>query len=335
MEDPVKKYQKKIRKSHWYQVIREKSKKMVLPGFEKVPLFDVIKFFTRGVKNGGLNTRASAISFKFFMAIFPSLLFFFTIIPYIPVEGIHASLLELIKDFMPHNAYQATEETIKDILNQKRGGLLSLGAFLTLYFATNGITSIFDAFNKTIHIDERRSPLKKRITAIWMVFIVSLIIILAVILLTFGTSLLNFLAKQNIIRSSSVITVIQIGKYFISIGMLFFSISFIYYMAPAKKFKFRLISVGSTIATFCSLLITLGFKYFVSNFGSYNALYGSIGTLIVIMLFIYFNSISLLIGFEINASIRSASLHENNNSNPLNANEHTTKRKTAFGERRN
>ncbi len=307
MRNPVERYKEQIKEKKWYERFRDKSKHIILPGFDRTPLYDVVEFFIRGVQQGAITTRASAISFNFFLAIFPSLLFFFTIIPYIPIEGIHTTMLELIKDFMPVNAYKATEETITDIIQHKRGGLLSIGAIMTLYFATNGVSSIISSFNKTIHIQDNRGFIKKRITSLMVFFILATIIILAVALITFSTEFLNFLDSKDIIRSESVIVAIEIGKYLVSGGMVFFSISFIYYMAPAKQFKFRLISAGSTLATLLLLLTTTLFNFYVSNFGSYNALYGSIGTLIVIMLFIYFNALIILIGFELNASINYAS----------------------------
>ncbi len=307
MRNPIERYKNQIREKKWYDKIRDRSKHIILPGFDHTPLYDVIEFFIRGVQQGAITTRASAISFKFFLAIFPSLLFFFTIIPYIPIEGIHTTMLELIRDFMPVNAFKATEDTITDIIQHKRGGLLSIGAIMTLYFATNGVSSIISSFNKTIHIKDNRSFIKKRITSLLVFFILATIVILSVALITFSTEFLNFLESKHIIRSESVIIAIEIGKYLVSGAMVFFSISFIYYMAPAKQFKFRLISAGSTLATLLLLITTTLFNFFVSNFGSYNALYGSIGTLIVIMLFIYFNALIILIGFELNASINYAS----------------------------
>lgn len=318
MRNPVNKYKEEIREKKWYNKVRERTKQISLPGFDGVPLYDVIEFFINGVRKGSINTRAAAIAFKFLLAVIPSILIFFTIIPYIPIEGIHETLMDLIKDFMPPNAFKATEDTISDIINHRRGGLLSIGALLTLYFATNGVTSIIDAFNHTIHIDEKRSFLKKRLTAIWLVLIVSFIVITAVALITFGTEFLQFLLEKGFIQSKFELTAIEIGKWIASAFMLFFSISFVYYMAPASRYKFRIISAGSSLATILSLIVTLGFNYFVSNFGRYNALYGSIGTLIVIMLFIYFNSLILLIGFELNASIRYAAMQEPKNEHRLN-----------------
>ena len=305
-------YKQHIKNKNWYQNFREKTKHLILPGFNGVPLYDILAYFIKGVRKGSLSTRASAIAFKFFLAIFPSIIIFFTIIPYIPVEGIHETLMELIREFMPHNAFKGTEGTIEDIINHKRGGLLSIGALMTIYFATNAVTSIIESFNNTIHIDEKRSFLKKRITAIMLVFILSMVVIVAIALIIFGTDFLHFLVSKGLLRSGFELTAIEISKWIVSAGMLFFLISFVYYLAPARQFKFRLISAGSTLATALSLLITLGFKFFVSNFGNYNAVYGSIGTLIVIMLFIYLNSLVLLIGFELNASIRNASLQGTN-----------------------
>lgn len=306
MEKQRQKFQEIIRNKKWFQRGVEKSKQAVLPGFDGIPLYDVIVFFIRGLKRGTIKTRASAIAFKFFMAIFPFLLLMFTIIPYLPINDIHVTLMDMIQDFMPESAFEATQSTITDIIQHKRGGLLSIGALLTLIFATNGITSIFESFNNTVHISEKRSFIQLRITAIFLLFIVAAIIIVSVALIGFGTEFLNYLVEKDIIQSGLEYTLIEIGKWIISIAIVFFSISFIYYMAPAKKFKFRFISAGSTLATLLLILASLGFNYFVSNFGRYNALYGSIGTLIVIMLFIYFNAFILLLGFELNASIRYA-----------------------------
>lgn len=301
------KYREIIQNKKWFNQAIQKSKHLVIPLFDKTPLYDVIVLFIRGLHKGTIKTRASAISFKFFLAIFPSLLFFFTIIPYLPINELQPTLMDLMRGFMPEKIFEATQSTITDIIQHKRGGLLSIGILLTLIFATNGITSIFEAFNNTIHITEKRSFLRQRITAIFLLLIVSTIIIISVSLIIFGTDFLNYLVKKDIINPGLEYTLIAIGKWIIALAMVFFSISFIYYMAPSKKFKFRLISAGSTLSTLLLILTSVLFNFFVSNFGRYNALYGSIGTLIVFMLYIYFNSIILLIGFELNASIRYAS----------------------------
>lgn len=279
------------------------SKKIILPGFDGIPLYDVTVFFTRGVSEGFITSRASAISFNFFLAMFPSLIFIFTIIPFIPITNFQQSLLDLIRDFLPDSAYNTVQTTVEDIITRPRGGLLSIGFVLSLYFSTNGINSLMQAFNNTFHTIETRSIIKQRIACIFLVVIITFLLIIAIGLITFGTRLLSVILPASILESELYYTIILVSKWLITIAVLFFTISFIYYFVPAKRRHFRFISAGSSLATFLMILTTLGFNFYVDNFSKYNALYGSIGTLLVVLLWIYFNSFSMLIGFELNASI--------------------------------
>jgi membrane protein len=279
------------------------SKKIVLPGFDGIPLYDVTVFFVKGLTKGYITSRASAISFNFFLAIFPTLIFFFTIIPFIPITNFQQSLLDIIRDFLPDAAFATVKTTVEDIITRPRGGLLSLGFILSLYFATNGINSLMEAFDNTFHTIETRTAIKQRLVAIFLVVIITILLIISIGLITFGTSLLSVILPGHILESSLYFSIIVAGKWLITLATLFFAISFIYYFAPAKRRHFRFISAGSTLATLLIIIITLGFNFYVNNFSKYNVLYGSIGTLLVVLLWIYFNSFSMLIGFELNASI--------------------------------
>jgi membrane protein len=279
------------------------SKKIVLPGFDGLPLYDVTIFFARGISKGYITSRASAISFSFFLAIFPSLIFFFTIIPFIPIENFQQSLIELLQGFIPDTAYATVHTTVEDIITRPRGGLLSLGFVLSLYFSTNGINSLMQAFNSTFHTIETRSFIKQRIVSIFLLIIITFLLILSIGLITFGTWVLSLILPMGILESKLYFSIIVSSKWMVTIAMLFFAISFIYYLAPAKRRHFRFISAGSSVATLLIIATTLGFNYYVANFSKYNALYGSIGTLLVVLLWIYVNSFSLLVGFELNASI--------------------------------
>jgi membrane protein len=279
------------------------SKKIVMPGFDGMPLYDVTVFFVKGMSKGYITTRASAISFNFFLAIFPSLIFFFTIIPFIPISNFQQSLLDIIRDFIPDEAYATVQTTVEDIVIRPHGGLLSVGFLLSLYFSTNGINSLMVAFNNTYHTIETRSVIKQRLVSIFLVIIFTFLLITAIGMITFGTWLLAILLPLEILKSRLIFSVILILKWVIILAMLFFAISFIYYFVPAKRRHFRFISAGSSLATFLIIATTLGFNFYVDNFSKYNALYGSIGTLLIILLWIYLNSLSLLIGFELNASI--------------------------------
>lgn len=287
--------------------IIEKLKKLVLPGFEGVPLFDVLVFFVRGLQNGDLTNRSAGLAFNFFLAIFPSIIFLFTLIPYIPIENFQEQLLGLMKGVMPKSAFEATESTIEDIIKNQRGSLLSIGFLSALFFSTNGFNSMIRAFNLTYHSVESRKPLMQRLISFLLVIIVFLLLVVAIGLTVYSELILNKLPFGDNLTSF----LIKFGRVVILFALFLCTVSFIYYLAPAKKSGWKFISVGSTFTTLLSILASVGFAFYVNNFGQYNKLYGSIGTLIVVLLWIYFNSIILLLGFELNASIHGAKKQRN------------------------
>lgn len=292
----------------WGRIIR-KAKKITFPGFDGMPLYNVMVFFWRSIIDGALTTRASAISFSFFMALFPAIIFLFTLIPYIPLKNFQTELFLLIRDIVPANAFLAIEETVQDILTQQRGGLLSLGFFMALIFSTNGLASMMSAFDASLHTFERRTWIGQYIIALVLMVILALLITLAIGLITFGQYLINHLAENNYLNGQFLFYTLVVAKWLVIMLLLFIANSFLYYLAPAKKTKWRFFSAGSTLATILSVFTFFGFSYYINRFGQYNKLYGSIGTLLVIMLLIYFLSLILLVGFELNASINEAVKH--------------------------
>lgn len=288
------------------------TKRIILPGFDGLPLYDVAKFFFKGLFEGYITTRASSIAFSFFLAIFPMIIVFFTLIPFIPIDNFQSILLNFIDEILPPHTQEIINTTLVDIIERPRSGLLSITFVLAIYFATNGFDSIIEAFNNTYHTIESRSWIKQKLISSLLFIIISVIVILSIAVITTGSHFLKFLVEQNILTSSVTYYLLESVKWLILIAMFFFTISFIYYLAPAKASKFRFISAGSSLATFLSLVASVAFNYYVQNFASYNALYGSIGTLLIILVWIYFNAIILLIGFELNASIQSAGINRAN-----------------------
>lgn len=295
-----------IFKNKYVLKLANATKKIVLPGFDGLSLYEVASFFIKGIFQGSITARASSIAFSFFLAIFPMILVFFTLIPFIPIENFQATLLNFIDSLTPDSTEAIINQTLSDIIERPRGGLLSLTFVLTLFFATNGFSSVIEAFNNTYHSIETRTWVKQKLVALLMFFIVSIILILSIVLLTTGTAFIKYLYAQDLLNSNFQGYLLEGVRWILLLGMFFFTISFVYYLAPAKASKFRFISAGSTLATILALIATLGFNFYVQNFSSYNALYGSIGTLLIVLMWIYFNSIILLIGFELNASIQSA-----------------------------
>lgn len=283
--------------------IRSFLKKLVLPGFDGLPVYDVLRFFLKGIAKGYITTRASAISFNLFIAIFPAVIVFFTIIPYVPLENFQTNLFIIMQDLLPAHTFGAVEGTLFDIINRPRGGLLSIGFVLAVYFALSGINSIIDSFNQTWHNMASRPLVKQYLISLALVFILSFIVIIAVTALTIVPLVLRFLLDAGIFADKITVWIIQICRWIVVLAMFLLGYSFLYYLAPESRQPFRFISAGSTLATVLTVVTSVGFNFYVNNFSRYNTLYGSIGTLLVIMLWIYFNAIVLLIGFELNASI--------------------------------
>lgn len=285
------------------EALFQKARFITLPFFDGEPLYDVAVFFWKGMVDGAVSTRASAIAFNFILAIFPAIIFVFTLIPYIPIDNFQEQLLILLQSMLPHDAFVVIQGTIEDIITQPRGGLLSFGFLAAFIFATNGIVSVIAAFNGTIHTIETRSWINQRLVALVLAVILTLLMTISIALITVSQAVLNFLVEKGFLQNDLTLYLLLGGKWLIICALFFFVYAFLFYLAPARKTKFRFISAGGTIATILTILTTIVFSYYINNFGKYNTLYGSIGTLVVVMLSFYFNAFILLIGFELNVSI--------------------------------
>ena len=287
------------------------SKKIKPLGFSGLSIYDVTLFFIEGLKKGAITTRASSLAFNFFLAFFPSIIVFFTLIPYIPIEGLQEKLMELISIILPPSTNEITFSTLEDIINNPRGGLLSIGFILALYFSTNGINSLIEAFNASYHVNEIRSLIKQKILSLALTILLSIILITTIGLIMFGEILVNYLINIKLLSSNSA-SLILYGKWIIMIIMFLFGISILFHVGPSIKSKWKLFSPGSIFATIFIITTSLLFNYYINHFSQYNKIYGSIGTLMIILIWMYLNSIILLTGFELNASISNAKRKEAN-----------------------
>jgi membrane protein len=284
----------------------EKSKKIILPGFDRVPLYDVGVFFFEQVRKVGLTERASAVSYNFIMAIPPTCLFLFTLIPqlpFIPTDAIQLQLEALIRDMIPAKEYNKPiiEFVSSFFTDEGRVALLSVGFVLLIFFASNGMMGLMRSFNKNYIGFAKRSGLHTRWVAIKLTVLIMGLLVACMVLLIMQGAVLEWLGVKN----AALRLFIRSARWIFIISLIFYAISFMYKYAPAIQKRWKLVSPGSILATFLSILTTLGFSMFINNFGKYNALYGSIGTIIVLMTIIYFNSLVLLIGYELNVSIHS------------------------------
>ncbi|MGB1293962.1 MAG: YihY/virulence factor BrkB family protein [Flavobacteriales bacterium] len=278
------------------------TKHLVIPGFKGMSFYDVAKFFIEGLTKGAITTRASSLAFNFFLALFPAIIFLFTLIPFVPIVGFQEELFILMQDVFPPTTFDAAKATIDDIVNKKQAGLLSIGFFFALYFSTNGINSLIEAFNANIHIEESRTILMQRWVSLVLTIVMSVLVFLAITLIIFSQNFLEFLTLKKVITENVAFLVLDF-KWMVLLILLYAGVSFLYYYGPARTAKLSLFSPGSLVATILIVLSSIGFSYYVDNFATYNKLYGSIGTLMIILLWLYFNSIIFLLGFELNTSI--------------------------------
>lgn len=285
---------------------KEKIRKLVIPGFDGVPISQVLTFVIKGFRKGVLVTRASSIAFNLLLALLPASIFLFSLIPFIPLPNFQQELIRLFENILPSNAFTFLQTTITDIVTHKSRGLTLFMFIATVIFSTNGIHAVIHAFVVSAHTFKTRSWVNQRKISVVLLLIIIFMISIAGFLVIFGKVAVNRLVVLHIVKRHFVIIFLIFLKWILVVLLLFLAISFLYYFAPARKTGFKFFSPGSTLATLLFILTSLGFSAYVNNFGQYNKLYGSAGTLMVILIWLYLNSIAILIGFELNVSIMAA-----------------------------
>lgn len=293
----------KITSSGPAKIIVDKSKVTSLPGFDRIPLYDVVNFFIGQVRTIGMTERASAIAYNFVMAIPPAIIFLFTLIPFLPIsDEFQTQMFGLIREVIPGEKDNAVLiNFLKDFINNPRNGLLSISFILSMFFSSNAVMGIMRSFDKNYIGFKKRKGFQKRLLALRITFVLFIIVFASVLLLTGQKEVLKLIG----IRNATVRNIIVNTRWVVIVLLFFFCISYIYRHAPAVQKKWKLINPGSILATFLMLLLTFLFSWWVSRFGTYNQVYGSIGTVLILMILIFINSLTLLIGFELNVSITS------------------------------
>ena len=291
--------------SKYFHLLKRKLQRTYIRN-EKTNLYQVLTILIQKLRKDDIEHRANAVAFNLTLSVFPAIIFLFTLIPYIPIDHLDQLIMAFLGDVLPGGIYQEASETIRDIVSRPRGNLLSLGFLLALYAATNGMMAFMTAFNKTYRTIENRSYLRKRLIAVLLTFGLAFVLFTAVVLLIVGEVVLDWILARGILDANFSFYLILTLRYVVVFFVFFGMISVIYYLAPSIHERWRILSAGSVTAALLGILITQLFSYYVSNFASYNKLYGSIGTIIAFMIWIYLISIVILLGFEINVSIEEA-----------------------------
>jgi membrane protein len=274
------------------------------PGNKEVSWYAVTEFFLRWVDTRDIGIRTSALSYTFMLALFPSVIFIFTLIAYLPFGNNANEIIAFLATVIPKNTFNAIKLTLIDILENQRGGLLSLGFFTAMYFSTNGFVKLMKMLDRYDPAKrKRRSFWKTRIVALILSVIVSISLFLSVLFLTLGSYAINVLNEFKYFPSAFTPGLLMLFNYLIVVLIVLFIVSAIYFLAPSATNKWRFFSPGSIFASAVIVITTIIFSAYVNQFNTYNKVYGSIGALIVVMLLIYINTYILLLGHELNVAI--------------------------------
>ncbi len=280
-----------------------KGKTTTLPFFDDVPIYDVLHFIYEEIKNDDIITRANSMAYSFFIALFPFLLVMLSVIYFLPYDFDVDGYIDSLPEVIPQEIRSTIERMVIDVLQVPRGGLLSIGFVLALYFSSNGMITLMKGFDKAYeHTFVTRSFLQSRLVAIKLTLLMGVLFLASLIFIVFGDLILSQIIGPEfpILQYYLILLIKWLGVIILYFG----GISTIYYFGPSLKTKFRFFSAGATMATVLSLIISYVFSLYIDNFGQYSEIYGSIGAIIIILLWLQLNCLIVLLGFELNASIR-------------------------------
>ena len=278
-------------------------KKIKIPGLEGMSFYDVVEMYIIGIIEGALTTRAGGIAYSFFMAIFPFLLFVLTLIPFVPIDGAQEALLSIISDVLPPKTFDAVDTVLVDIIKNQYGGLLSFGFITSMFLMTNGVNSVFGGFEYSYHVKENRNFFRSYFIAMLVTLVIVVFLLLTVVSIIFFELILIEIVSLGWLEDNLIW--IQLARGLIFLAMIFVTVSMLYHYGVKEGKHSGFFSPGAFFTTILSILTFYLFSYYVTEFAKYNELYGSIGTLLILMLFVWLNAIILLLGFELNASLYS------------------------------
>ncbi len=277
-------------------------------GRRKTSLYQFLRLFVIHFSKDDILVRGKAVAYNFTLAIFPGIIFLFTLIPYFPIPGMRDTVMTFLGE-IDLSMIAQVKSTIDDILSTPRGGLLSIGAFVTLYLTTNGVMALVTTFNKFYKTSYSRGFVVDYLVALVLTIMLMLVLAISMGLLIGGEVALNYMIEVGIL-TDKIVLLLLFASRFITLFIIFLvMVSLIYYFGPSVEDRWRFFNPGSITATFLIIGVSYGFSFYLSNFANYNKIYGSIGAIIAFMVWLYFISVILLIGFEINASIDRAN-HE-------------------------
>lgn len=293
---------KRLLRSRIVKMLRYLACNLSLPGNKDVPLQFVVKETMKGIFDGKLWRAAKGLAFSFLMALPPLLIFMFTLIAFLPVDGLQDELLLQLQDIVPQKIFNSLANTINDVMGHKHKSLLSIGFIASIILAANAMHGMMMYFAD--RNEEKRKFVNRYPICILLVFLLYIMVVLVLVLLIGYKTILLWLFKNGLLIPGSFTHIsIGIGRWVILIFMALLTLSIIYYVIPLKRERVRFFSPGAIFATGMFIVLSWGFRVYLANFNRYNLLYGSIGTVLIIMLWLFFNCLVIMLGYEMNAAI--------------------------------
>lgn len=296
----------------WVRELLYKLHNISLPGHKGVPIYHVLSYFLTSSFNASLTQRAKGLAYSFIAAVPPLLIFIFSLVAFLPLAGVQRELLTGLDGIVPDKFYSLVSETINDVMSHKHTTLLSLGFIGSIILAANGINGFILSLNFANKSLEKRPFYRQFFLCVALAFVLYLLLVLVLIFLVGHKHVMGYLLVHNIIPLSTFGSILfhTVRWLLLSLATLT-AISIVYYWAPVKKQRISFFSPGAVLATGMFFVLTWGFSVYIDNFSRYNLLYGSIGTLLLLMIWIYFSCIVLLVGYELNISIYNGTLEGN------------------------
>lgn len=286
--------------------------KIVVPGFQGMTSLDLLRAYLTGLIKGALGSRAGSIAYSFFMALFPALIFVLNLVPYIPIPNFDVKFMGFIYELIPSQSLDFFKPIIDDIAQNERAGLLSFAGVLALFLTANGVNSIFNAFEGSHYNEINRSFFRQYMVAVATSIILALLLVTTISVVIYFEFLLSSLRDRDLMSSDVDIALLSIGKNLFLLVMIYSVIATLYYFGTKEGRKSRFFSPGALMTTILFMLTTYLFGFYIDTFGRYNELYGSIGALLIMMLYIWLNSNLILLGFELNATLQKLRILHNN-----------------------
>jgi len=276
-------------------------KSIKLPWLKGLSLYDLLELYIIGIVEGAVSYRATAIAFSFFMALFPFALFILNLIPFIPIKGFQDDFMAFVQQSVPPTTFDAISKIINDILHNSHSGLISTGFFMAIFLMANGVNAILGGFENSHHVTIKRKYFRQYIISLGLSILLSLILIITVATIVIFEVIIQETKIQDVL--SSRIHLIEMERYTFVVAMILVTTSILFKFGTKQQDKRSFISIGAVFTTILIVLSSYFFGIWVVRFSKYNQLYGSIGTLLIVMFYIWINSMILLLGFELNATI--------------------------------